>query len=157
MPLRYGFDNATGDIIFTMDAGGSFRVEEMQCFIMPLMEGWHIVKGSRFMHGGSCNMTAFCRIGNKFLTFVANILHKAGYTDLVCGYHAFQKSVLADIELESDGLEIDAEMYIKAKKKGLRVKEIPVVDNTPGLSGDMHSGLHDGRKILKTIIREYLT
>ncbi len=155
--MRYGFQHATGDIIFTMDADGSFNVDEMSSFIMPLLNGYHMVKGSRFLSGGGTDdMTAFRAVGDKIMTNLANVLHHAQYTDLVYGYHAFQRRILGALELESNGFEIDTEMYIKAQRKGFRVAEVPSFENNRLSGNSKLQSFSDGGKIIRTIIKEYL-
>ena len=43
--LKYGFEQASGDIIVTIDADGTTDPEEIPAFIVPLMDGYDFVKG----------------------------------------------------------------------------------------------------------------
>ncbi len=153
--LRYGFKHAQGDIIVTLDADGSFNPGEMGEFIKPLLNGYQFAKGSRFLPGGgTLDMSLHRRIANRMATILVNILYGSTYTDLAYGYHAFQKKALEGMEIRSEGFEIDTEIYLKVKKAGLKVIEVPSFENKRiGGKGKLRS-LKDGPRILITILRE---
>jgi glycosyltransferase involved in cell wall biosynthesis len=118
--MRYAFKQAKGDIIITFDADGSINFEETYNMINLLLDGYDLVKGSRFIPGGkTLDMPLYRRLGNRVLTILANILFGTKYTDLVYGFHGFRREAIEKIELKSDGFEIDTELYLKAKKAGL--------------------------------------
>ena len=94
------------------------------------------------------------RFGNRIFTMLTNLFFHTHYTDLAYGFHAFRRSILRDIELTSDGFEIDTEMYIKAKKAGLKILEVPSIENTRVHGQGKLKSLPDGFRILKTIMRE---
>ena len=76
--LRSGFLAATGDIIVMMDADGSMAPQEIRHYVHFLSNGYDFVKGSRFIAGGgSLDITAFRRLGNRFLLAVFNTLYDA--------------------------------------------------------------------------------
>jgi len=47
--LRYGIENATGEIVVTLDADRATNPEDMSRFIKPLLNGFDFAKGSRFL------------------------------------------------------------------------------------------------------------
>jgi len=151
--MRYGFKHAKGDIIVTFDADGSFDSDEIPSYVNSLLNGCDLVKGSRFLRGGATiDMPWHRRFGNRVLTIVANILYGTKYTDLVYGFHAFKREALEKLELESDGFEIDSELYLKAKKAGLKIKEIPSFENKRIYGKGKLRSIKDGWKILKIIV-----
>jgi glycosyltransferase involved in cell wall biosynthesis len=153
--LRYGFEQATGDIIVTLDADGSMDPKEISSFVTPLMDGYDFVKGSRFIKGGgTSDMPRHRIIGNRFFVILTNMLYSTRYTDLAYGYNSVKKSALKAITLTSDGFEIETELNIKAAKAGLKVKEVPSIE-AKRLSGKGGlRSLPDGWRILQTILRE---
>ncbi|MBN2076585.1 MAG: D-glycero-beta-D-manno-heptose 1,7-bisphosphate 7-phosphatase [Dehalococcoidales bacterium] len=153
--MRQGFSSATRDLIITYDADGSFRTEEIESYISPLRNGYDMVKGSRFLQsGGTKDMPRLRRFGNSGFTTLTNILFGTGYTDLAYGYHAFRRDILDKVEFTSDGFEIDTEMYIRTKKAGLKVKEVPSFENERIYGEGKLSSFSDGWRILKTILKE---
>src|SRR4030042_3815842 len=73
--LKYGSQIATGDVIVDIDADGSTDPEEIPNFIEPLLNGYDFVKGSRFLaNGGTADMEAYRKVGNRIFTFMVNRL-----------------------------------------------------------------------------------
>lgn len=158
--LRQAFSyNSLGNWIIMMDADGSMDPKEISSFIESLKNGADVAKGSRFINGGHTDdMTILRKFGNKMFVFLVNRLIHAKYTDLCYGYAAFTKDALQKLtpHLTSTSFEIETEIFMKAKKLGLNIKEVPSVE-APRLNGKTNlSAWKDGFKILKTIFREGL-
>lgn len=153
--MKHGWKHASGDIVVTLDADGSINPQEIPQLIEPLLRGYHFTKGSRFLPGGgTVDMPLHRRIGNQVFTTMSNILFGTKYTDLVYGFHAFWREILESIDIESDSFAIDTELYIKVKKAGLKVAEVPSFEARRVYgSGNLRS-LKDGWRILKTILKE---
>lgn len=90
--MRCAFKQAKGDIIVTFDADGSFNFEETYQMINLLLNGYDLVKGSRFLPGGNTlDMPLYRRLGNKVLTTLANILFGTKYTEPSLWFSCLQK------------------------------------------------------------------
>ena len=150
--IRCGIKSATGDIVVTLDADGSMAPEEIERFVEPLLKGYQFVKGSRFLPGGgTVDMEPYRHLANKAFVFLVNLLYRGRYTDLCYGYNAFWLDAFKDIEISSDGFEIETELNIKALKAKLKVAEVPSQE-TARLNGKSHlKSFPDGLRILKTI------
>ena len=155
--LRQGIAEARGDIVVTIDADGSMDSQEINAFVAPLLAGYDYVKGSRFMPGGgTADMPWLRRLGNRVFTFLVNCLYGTRYTDLCYGYNAFYRKAFMELQLNSDGFEIETEMHIKAARAGLRTTEVPSFESVrSGGRGNLRTFI-DGWRILTTIIRERL-
>ena len=146
------------DAIVLMDADGSMDPAEIPAFVEVLNSGADIVKGSRFLEGGrTYDMDATRRCGNSMLMFVVNFLFSAKYTDLCYGYAVFSKRAVEKLApvLESDGFEIETEIFIKALDLGLVVKEVPSVEYARKHGTSNLHAFKDGCRILKTIFQEF--
>ncbi|MFC1947584.1 glycosyltransferase family 2 protein [Chloroflexota bacterium] len=153
--LRYGFENAVGDIIVTIDADGSMDPAEIPTFVEPILNGYDYVKGSRFLPlGGTTDMVWYRRLANKMFVILVNIFYGSRYTDLCYGYNALHKRVLDKVTYESDGFEIETEMHIKAKKHNLLIAEVPSFEDKRVHGEGKLKTFSDGWRILKTILRE---
>jgi glycosyltransferase involved in cell wall biosynthesis len=154
--LRTGFVAATGDIIVMMDADGSMTPQEIRHYLHFLTNGYDFVKGSRFITGGgSLDITAFRRLGNRFLLTVFNTLYDADLTDLCYGFCAFHRRYLELLALSATGFEIEAEMVARAMQAGLRIAEVPSLE-LPRRAGksNLHS-IRDGIRVLRTVVRSH--
>lgn len=157
--LRHAFmnENNNCDGIVIMDADGSMDPREIASFLEALGSGADVVKGSRFLsHAYSKDMNLLRTIGNKFLLFMVNLLHSTNYTDLCYGFGAFTKESINRLypHLKSQNFEIEAEVFIKAKKLGLKVVEVPSIEYQRKNGHSNLDSFRDGFRILKTIIQE---
>jgi glycosyltransferase involved in cell wall biosynthesis len=154
--LLAGFAASTGDIIVTMDADGSTDGREIVRFVTALAAGADFVKGSRHASGGGSNdLTAARRIGNRALGALVNFLFGTHYTDLCYGYNAFWARHLESLALDCDGFEVETLMNIRAAEAGLLVHEVASFEH-PRLHGVSNLRIvMDGWRIAKVIVSEW--
>jgi glycosyltransferase involved in cell wall biosynthesis len=152
--LRYGFELATGDIIVTLDADGSTDPEDMSDYIIPLLNGYDFVKGSRFLHSEP-NLAVLRLFGNKSFVLLTNILFGTRYTDLCSGYYSFwKKSLVEAIKPSKNDFLDEPTLNIRIKRASLTVVEVPHRD--PGrINGkSKNHTLKQGSRILRIIFKE---
>ncbi|MCX8126669.1 MAG: glycosyltransferase family 2 protein, partial [Dehalococcoidia bacterium] len=128
--LRLGFKEASGDIIVTLDADGTTDPLEMQNMVSPLLQGYDLVKGSRFRKGLPQKMPKHRIFGNIVLAAFASLLFLRPLTDICSGYLAFWKKSLDRLDFLNSGRPTDVEsaIILRAIKRGLRIKEVGHVD-----------------------------
>ncbi len=126
--LMSGVRNAKYPSVFLMDADGQFNTAELEKAFGYLDE-FDIVMGYRVRRADSFYRTIFAR-GYGCLVFLFFGLR---FKDVNCGFKLFKKSVLSE-KNKSIGGVFYTEVLLKAKKRGLRIKEIPVV-HFPRLKG----------------------
>ena len=159
--LRQGFNHSglNGQAVVMMDADGSMNPKEIPLLIKSLNSNADMVKGSRFLFSGySEDMNLFRKIGNHFFLLLVNLFWSANYTDLCYGFAAFRKDAVKKLypHLEAKKFEIETEIFIKAKKLGLKVKEIPSIELQRKHGKSNLNAFTDGLQILKTIVREFI-
>lgn len=167
--LACGFQAASGDVIVMIDADGSTDPQEIPRFVDAVATGADFAKGSRFGPGGaSHDITPIRRLGNYGLNAVVNLLFRTSFTDLCYGYNAFHRTVLDHLHLPAtdtpapageklwgDGFEIETMINVRVARAGLRIAEVPSVEE-PRRHGE--SNLHavrDGLRVLRTILSEF--
>ena len=157
--LRQVFENdyLMSDVVVMMDADASMNSKEIPLFIKALASGADLVKASRFLPGGySEDMTLIRRIGNRFFLLLVNRFWSADYTDLCYGFGAFRKDAVNRLYpyLKAKNFEIETEIFIKAKKLGLKVVEVPSIELRRRHGKSNLSVFRDGLGILRTIVEE---
>lgn len=153
----FNHESLDGDVIVMMDADGSMSPKEIPLFIEALDSGADLVKGSRFLrYGYSEDMNLIRRIGNSFFLSLVNRLCSANYTDLCYGFAAFRKDAIKKLypHLKSENFEIETEIFIKAKKLGLNIVEVPSIEFRRKYGKSNLSIFTAGFRILKVIIEE---
>lgn len=150
-----GYLNA--DALVLLDADGSMRPSEIPLLVKGLASGADLVKGSRFMEGGhSEDMNLLRKCGNFLFLSLVKLFWSADYTDLCYGFAIFTKETVKKLApiLESQNFEIEAEVFIKAKKLGLKVAEVPSVELRRRHGKSNLKAFRDGYRILRTIVQE---
>jgi glycosyltransferase involved in cell wall biosynthesis len=153
--LRAGFHAASGDIVVMLDADGSADPAEIPAFVDALVRGADFAKGSRFVRGGgSSDITLYRRLGNKGLNGIVNTLFGTSYTDLCYGYNAFWRHCLAPMNVNCSGFEVETLINIHIARAGLIVAEVPSYERERISGRSNLRPLHDGLRVLRTILRE---
>ncbi len=152
--FRFGVEQATSEIIVTLDADGETDPDDIPAFIQPLSRGYDFVKGSRFATGWR-NKPIHRIFGNWVIVTTFNILYGAKYTDLCSGYSAFRKNLTERVDLWSkNGWNYEPLFISRIHRAGLRAVEVP--QSTRGrLSGSSKlPNWEQGFTAVKVVVRE---
>ena len=77
-----------------------------------------VVFGSRFRSGQPHRVLYYRHsLGNRFLTFLSNLLTDLNLTDMMTGYKMIRRSALENITIEENGFAVEAELTGKLAKK----------------------------------------
>jgi hypothetical protein len=129
---------------------------EIGPYLSLLKSGFDLVKGSRYMEGGgSDDLTVLRRFGNAGLRVFANTLYRTSFSDLCYGFFAFRRSLLRTVPLDADGFEIEAQIFLRAKRAGLKISEVPTFEAPRMYGTSSLRTFRDGWRILKTITGEH--
>jgi dolichol-phosphate mannosyltransferase len=149
--MRLGAELAKGKILVFLDGDATYPAKEIPRIVKPiLVEKADLVLGSRFK-GKIHEMKPTHKIMNQFFSLIASILYRRT-SDMLTGMRAIKKDCWKKLNLQAKGFEIETEIFIKACKQGLRIREVPI-DYFPRLGKAKLSSLKDGYKILKTLIK----
>ncbi len=151
--LRKALQYAHGEIIVTIDSDGEHDPKEIPDLIEPLSNGTEIVAGSRFLGRNRQVTTRLNEVGNYFFNLSIMSLTGKWVTDSQTGFRAIKRDVLQQLNLESDGYEIETEITIKALRNGFVFMEKPISCERRKYSVSKLKLISDGTKIFKTIIR----
>jgi glycosyltransferase involved in cell wall biosynthesis len=152
--LMKGLKSAKGDVLISMDADLSNEPKELKLLIDAIDIGYDICTGSRFIIGGGSEDIPPIRVlGNKFFVFLVNLIFHANYTDMCYGYRSFRKGVLERLDLNEKGFGIEAEINIKAMKKGFKIVEVPSTEKKRVAGEGKLRTFQDGWVILHTILK----
>jgi glycosyltransferase involved in cell wall biosynthesis len=117
--LRSGFRAATKTLVFFTDADGQFDLNELPPLI-PLMKDFDIISCFRLnrQDGWRRAFNAWC--WNRLVCFLFRLKVK----DINCAFKLYRRSVFEQIELQSMGAMINAEILIKANRFGFIITQI---------------------------------
>lgn len=155
--LKVGIENATGDIVVTLDADDATDPVEMYKFLDKLLDGYDYVKGTRFISGRAYNKPFHRVLGNWVITITFNILFFHLYTDMCSGYNTFWRKRVQDLQLFStDGYENEPLINTRIARTPLKVIECGHADRGRSSGTVKESSWRQGFKAIKSILRERL-
>jgi len=129
--LRIGFDIARElgvSRLVTMDCDGQHEPAHIPQFLAALDNGTDIVSGSRYLPDSRTFGVAprDRREINASVTAAINDVTGWGLTDAFCGFKAYKAASLGRLSLTVPGYAMPLELWAKAWRAGMVVKEIPV-------------------------------
>ena len=148
----------SSDIIVILDADYSDYPDRINLLLDPIVDqGFDMVLGSRTMGNAERNSLTLPQIfGNRLATFLIKLVTGYKYTDMG-PFRAIKAQKLKTLNMVDKNYGWNVEMQIKAVKKGLRIKEVPVdYRNRIGvskISGTMSGVIKAGVKIIYSVIR----
>jgi glycosyltransferase involved in cell wall biosynthesis len=116
------------EMFITMDCDGQHEPAHIPQFLEALSNGGDIISGSRYLpESRSTGMAPGQRREvNRIVTEEINCVTGWGITDAFCGFKAYRLGALDEIEILEPGYAMPLELWAKAYKRGLDVREIPV-------------------------------
>ena len=149
LAVRAGAERARGEILLFLDGDGSYPPAFLPSLLLPLLSGEaDLVRGSRFL--GSSSFSPLRRLGNLLFSKLASLLYSPT-SDLLTGMFAVRRKDLLALGLRSRGFEVETELFVRAVRRGMRMREVPVPYREE--RGSKLSPLRDGARILLTLLR----
>ncbi|MEN6328762.1 MAG: glycosyltransferase family 2 protein [Methanobacteriaceae archaeon] len=157
--VKTGFENIKSEFAVMLDADNTYDPKDAQKLLKPLMEDEaDVVLGSRLR--GKREEGSISRInllGNHILSFFASLLY-SNVSDVCTGYWAFKRNVIEQLlqeGIDSDGFDIEAEMFAKVSKNNFRVLEVPI-NYKNRLDTPKLNSVNDGVKIFMRLLSNWL-
>jgi glycosyltransferase involved in cell wall biosynthesis len=155
--LRRGFAAVTGDLVIIQDADLEYSPEEYPLLTELICAGRaDVVFGSRFL-GRHRVFLLTHYLGNRTLTFIANVLYNTMLTDMETCYKVMRTDVLRSMELKSDGFGIEPEITAKVFKRRYRVYEVPISYDGRGYEEGKKITWRDGIVALWVLVKYRFT
>lgn len=122
--IREALKHATNDIIVLMDGDLQYNPEDITKLVNPIESGLaDLVVANRNMDGNSNNVKE--RLSLRIILWFLIKLHKLRVSDPHAGFKAFSKKLVENATFTSSN-NIDVELIFEAKRKGLKISEVPV-------------------------------
>ena len=129
--LALGVASAKGAEILVTDADLSTPIEELEKLQVALDEGAGVAIASRAVRGSRVELSQpFYRVlMGKVFNLIVQTLLLPGIWDTQCGFKLFKADVAREAfaALSTDGFGYDPEVLYHARKRGVKIAEVPVV------------------------------
>jgi glycosyltransferase involved in cell wall biosynthesis len=146
--IRSGIAEAQGENVVIMDADATYPVPAIKEMV-DLLDENDLVRGIRESETDS--MPAVNRFGNWLFNRLLAISHGLEGSDQLTGLYAIRRSEAIRLGTEARGFDIETEIGIKAKARGLREATIPI-SYLPRVGEKKLSPWRDGLRILGRVI-----
>ncbi len=126
--IKEGLKKATGNYILFQDADLEYDPLDYKKLIEPVLRfNADLVIGSRLLSSQLTRVYYFWhKVGNKFLTFLFNVLNNTTFTDIYSCYVVFKASLIDAESLSTSGWEQQAEILSKVVASSKSFYEVPV-------------------------------
>ena len=153
--LAVGVAAARGQEILVTDADLSTPIEELEALQAALDRGAGVAIASRALKASRVEVSqpVYRVLMGKGFNLIVQAVLLPGIWDTQCGFKLFRAEVARDAfeHLSTDGFGYDPEVLYRARKKGVKIVEVPVVwrNSAPTKVSPIRSSLD----MLKHVIR----
>ena len=157
--LAEGVAVAKGSEILVTDADLSTPIDELPKLQAELDKGAGVAIGSRALPGSRVEVSqpVYRVLMGKAFNLLVQVVLLPGIWDTQCGFKLFRADVAheAFAELTTDGFGYDPEVLYRAKRRGVRIAEVPVVwrNSAPTKVSPIKSSLDMFRHVLRIRFR----
>jgi dolichyl-phosphate beta-glucosyltransferase len=153
--LAAGVAAARGAEVLITDADLSTPIEELDKLRAELGKGAGVAIASRALKGSRVEVSQpiYRVLMGKAFNLIVQAVLLPGIWDTQCGFKLFRADVAHDVfgGLTTDGFGFDPEVLYRAKKRGVRIAEVPVIwrNSAPTKVSPIKSSLDMFRHVLR--------
>ncbi len=129
LAVKQGMLAAIGQWRFICDADLSMRIDDLSSFLPPVTQGYDIVIASREAPGAErVGEPEYRHLMGRVNNFIIKTAALNDYEDTQCGFKLFSAEVAEDLfgVQRMNGIGFDVELLYIAKRRGYKVKEVPI-------------------------------
>jgi dolichol-phosphate hexosyltransferase len=151
--IRTALTEARGQYTTIMDADLEYEPGDIPALLGPLRAGdAKAVFGTRAFQSHSAYSFWYV-IGNRSVTFAANLLYNSWISDMMTGQKAKSTELFRSLELRQRGFAIEAEITARLLRRGIRIYEVPISYAARSREDGKKLTALDGLRVLRTLLR----
>jgi glycosyltransferase involved in cell wall biosynthesis len=114
-----------GDFVVLQDGDLEYNPTDYEKMLNKLeTDSADVVYGSRWL--GKTSPLSYHTVGNRFITWFANMVTGAALTDMASCYRMMPTKIFLSLDICSAGFGLEAEITAKVFKNNLKVIEVPI-------------------------------
>lgn len=129
LAVQAGMLAARGEYRFICDADLSMRIEDLVYFLPPESDGYDIIIASREGKGAKrVDEPEYRHFMGRVNNWIIKLFAVRGFEDTQCGFKMFRREAAEDLfsVQQMSGIGFDVEIIFIAKKRGYRIREVPI-------------------------------
>jgi hypothetical protein len=136
-----------------LDADLEYSPADLPSLLEPLRSGGaEAVFGTRGFQAHSAYSFWYV-IGNRAVTFAANLLYNSWVSDIMTGHKAMRTELFRSLELRERGFAIEPEITARLLRRGVRIYEVPVTYRARTREEGKKLTALDGLRVIVTLLR----
>jgi 2-phospho-L-lactate transferase/gluconeogenesis factor (CofD/UPF0052 family) len=159
--MSLGIQRSIGEILVFYPADLEYNINDINRLIQPIIHhDFTLVFGSRSIksdeplsilrkiYDGNYLMIASSYIGNSLLSLLALFTQRRYISDMTTSFLAFDRALIAKRNIKSKDLDINVELFVRARKERLHILEVPVSFNPRAYRDGKKTGIKNGLRAL---------
>jgi len=114
------------EIMCFIDGDMTYSARDLKRLVAAVRNGADLAIGNRLYKLSTKVMPHYIQLGNSILTATLNLLYRTNFKDSQTGLRAMKKSAFLSLEMREQHFGFEEEMLIKAKRRNLKIIEMPI-------------------------------
>lgn len=134
------------DVLVTLDADGQHDPSDIPRFLDVIESGGDVAVGNRFLVKVETGIPTHRKVG---ITAFSKVV---GFQDAQCGFRGYSRRAIETLNVRERGMGASVEILKQARRKGLKIVEVPCTVHYPSSAPKKRSSLMHGSSLAESLL-----